>query len=63
MLCQLLAVSVVVYADETSWSINSVWAFQSDKARVTIHDLSEASRRARVDQGPNIGTLCKLTMD
>ena len=35
-LCQLLAVSAVVYADETSWSLNSVWAFLSEKARLTI---------------------------
>jgi hypothetical protein len=35
-LCQLLAVSAVVYADETSWSINSVWAFLSEKARITV---------------------------
>ncbi len=35
-LCQLLAVSAVVYADETSWSINSVWAFLSETARVTV---------------------------
>ncbi len=35
-LCQLLAVSAVVYADETSWSIHSVWAFLSEKARLTI---------------------------
>ena len=35
-LCQLLAVSAVVYTDETSWSINSVWAFLSEKARLTI---------------------------
>ena len=36
-LCQLLAVSAVVYADETSWSINSVWVFLSEKARLTIY--------------------------
>ena len=35
-LCQLLAVSAVVHADETSWSINSVWAFLSERARLTI---------------------------
>jgi transposase len=35
-LCQLLAVSAVVYADETSWSINSVWAFLSQRARITV---------------------------
>ena len=33
-LCTLLANSMVVHADETSWSINSVWAFLSEKARV-----------------------------
>src|SRR5690606_11765437 len=35
-LCQLLSVSAVVHADETSWSINSVWAFLSDTARVLV---------------------------
>ena len=33
VLCTLLANSMVVHADETSWSINSVWAFLSEKAR------------------------------
>ena len=33
-LCGLLAHSAVVSADETSWSINSVWAFLSDQARL-----------------------------
>ena len=32
-LCTLLANSAVVPADETSWSINSVWAFLSEKVR------------------------------
>lgn len=36
VLCQLLATSAVVHADETSWSINSVWAMLSEKARVLI---------------------------
>lgn len=35
-LCTLLANSLVVHADETSWSINSVWAFLSEKARVIL---------------------------
>jgi hypothetical protein len=35
-LCMLLAVSAVVHADETSWSLNSVWAFLSEKARVIV---------------------------
>jgi transposase len=35
-LCTLLANSLVVHADETSWSLNSVWAFLSEKARVLL---------------------------
>jgi hypothetical protein len=33
-LCVLLANSTVVHTDETSWSLNSVWAFLSEKARL-----------------------------
>lgn len=36
LLCTLLAHSLVVHADETSWSLNSVWAFLSEKARVLL---------------------------
>jgi len=36
VLCTLLANSFVVHADETSWSLNSVWAFLSEKARVVL---------------------------
>ncbi len=36
LLCTLLASSLVVHADETSWSLNSVWAFLSEKARVIL---------------------------
>jgi transposase len=36
LLCALLANSLVVQADETGWSINSVWAFLSEKARVVL---------------------------
>jgi transposase len=36
ILCKLLANSLVVHADETSWSLNSVWAFLSEKARVVF---------------------------
>src|SRR6266516_6430129 len=35
-LCTLLAPSLVVHTDETSWSVNSVWAFLSEKARVLL---------------------------
>jgi len=34
VLCTLLANSAVVHADETSWSIHSVWAFLSENARL-----------------------------
>lgn len=34
LLCTLLAKSLVVHADETSWSIHSVWAFLSEKVRL-----------------------------
>jgi transposase len=36
VLCTLLANSWVVHADETSWSIHSVWAFLSEKARLVF---------------------------
>jgi transposase len=36
LLCTLLANSLVVHADETSWSLNSVWAFLSEKSRVLL---------------------------
>lgn len=35
-ICTILAHSAVVYADETGWSINSVWAFLSEKVRVLL---------------------------
>lgn len=36
ILCTLLANSAIVHADETSWSLNSVWAFLSEKARLIV---------------------------
>jgi transposase len=36
VLCTLLANSLVVHTDETSWSIKSVWAFLSEKARLLL---------------------------
>jgi transposase len=38
-LCMLLANSAVVYSDETSWSINSVWAFLTDKITVMFYGV------------------------
>jgi transposase len=36
ILCTLLANSLVVQTDETSWTINSVWLFLSEKARLAF---------------------------
>jgi uncharacterized small protein (DUF1192 family) len=38
-LCTLLAHSAVLHTDETSWSINSVWAFLSDKLTVLFYGV------------------------
>jgi len=35
----LLANSLVVHADETSWSLNSVWALLSEKARLLLYGV------------------------
>jgi len=38
-LCMLLANSAVVYCDETGWSINSVWAFLTDRLTVMFYGV------------------------
>jgi hypothetical protein len=38
-LCTLLANSAVVYSDETGWSINSVWAFLTDKITLMFYGV------------------------
>lgn len=38
-LCMLLANSAVVYSDETGWSINSVWAFLTDKITLMFYGV------------------------
>src|SRR5581483_8149821 len=49
ILCTLLANSLVVHTDETSWSINSVWAFLSEKARVLLFGVhKDADTLAKV---------------
>jgi transposase len=35
-LCTLVAQAAIVHADETSWSLNSVWALLSEQARVLL---------------------------
>jgi len=38
-ICMLLANSAVVYSDETGWSINSVWAFLTDKITLMFYGV------------------------
>jgi hypothetical protein len=48
LLCMLLANSLVVNTDETGWSINSVWAFLTEKVRVLffgVHKDAETLRQ------------------
>ena len=50
-LCTLLANSVVVHTDETSWSIHSVWAFLSEKVRVLffgVHKDAKTLQRSSI---------------
>jgi transposase len=47
-LCTLLANSAVVHADETSWSLNSVWAFLSEQARVLLFGVHKDADTLKV---------------
>ena len=47
-LCTLVANSLVVLSDETSWSINSVWAFLSEKAGVVLFGVHKDSETLRL---------------
>jgi transposase len=48
-LCTLLAHSLVVHADETGWSLHSVWALLSEKARVLLFGVhKDAATLAQV---------------
>ena len=40
-LCSLLAHSLIVHADETGWSLNSVWAMLSEKARLVLFGVHQ----------------------
>jgi transposase len=58
-LCTLLANSCVVHADETSWSVNSVWAFLSEKARLLLFGVHKdaATLEALLDPDKFAGLL------
>ena len=47
VLCALLANSLIVNTDETSWSIKSVWAFLSEKARVVLFGVNKDAETLR----------------
>jgi transposase len=59
VLCTLLANSLVVHADETSWSLNSVWAFLSEKARLLLFGVHKdaATLAALLDPATFAGIL------
>jgi hypothetical protein len=52
VLCTLLANSAVVHADETSWSIHSVWAFLSEKARLLFFGVHKDAATLEVILDP-----------
>ena len=52
VLCTLLANSLVVHADETSWSLNSVWAFLSEKARVLLFGVHKDAETLKLILDP-----------
>ena len=62
-LCTLLANSLVVHADETSWSINSVWAFLSEKARVLLFGVHKDAKtlEAILDPATFTGLVLQFT--
>lgn len=58
-LCSLLANSAVVHCDETSWSINSVWAFLNEKLTVLFYGVHKdgATLQQILDKNKFDGTL------
>jgi len=59
ILCTLLANAMVVHADETSWSINSVWVFLSEKARIVLFGVHKdaATLEQILDPATFLGTV------
>jgi transposase len=52
VLCALLANSLLVHADETGWSVNSVWAFVSEQARVLLFGVHKDADTLRIILDP-----------
>jgi len=59
-LVTLLANSAVVHTDETSWSINSVWAFISEQSRVLLFGVHKDAATLAIILNPLVfaGFLC-----
>jgi len=59
ILCTLLANSLVVHTDETSWSINSVWAFLSENVRLMFFGVHKdaATLKEILDPATFAGTV------
>lgn len=53
-LCTLLANSLVVHTDETSWSIKSVWAFLSENARLLFFGVHKDAQTLKAILDPAI---------
>lgn len=58
-LCTILANSAIVYCDETSWSINSVWAFLNEHVTVAFYGVHKDAQTlaAIIDKEVFQGTL------
>jgi transposase len=61
VLCTLLANAMIVHTDETSWSIHSVWAFLSEKARVLLYGVHKDAATLKLILDPRrLRGVCEL---
>jgi len=51
-LLKLLTYSIVVHADETSWSIKSMWAFLSENSRVVLFGVNKDAKTLAIVLAP-----------
>jgi hypothetical protein len=58
VLCTLLANSLVVHTDETGWSLNSVWAFLSEKARLLLFGVHKDAATLQALLDPATFAVC-----
>ena len=53
-LCSLAANSMILHADETSWSIHSVWAFITETTRILLHGVHKDASTLEVIVNPAV---------